>query len=139
MKFVQENILLILTALASGVMLIWPAISRRFGGGAGEVGTVEAVQLINHRDALVLDVREDSEFAAGHIPSSKHIPVGKIGERLKELEKYKGKPIVVICRSGNRSAGASSVLKNNGFTEVRNLKGGMLAWEQANLPVQRKK
>lgn len=139
MKFVQENILLILVAVTSGVMLIWPTIFRRFGGGAGEVGTLEAVQLINHRDALVLDVREESEFDAGHVPNSKHIPVGKIGERLKELEKYKGKPIVVICRSGNRSPAACSVLKKNGFTEIHNLKGGLLAWEQASLPVQRKK
>lgn len=139
MKFLQDNFLLILTAVVSGVMLVWPTISRLFGGGAGEVGTVEAVQLINHRDALVLDVREESEFAAGHIPSSKHIPVGKIEERLKELEKYKKKPVVVICRSGSRSASAGSVLKKNGFAEVHNLKGGVLAWEQANLPVQRGK
>ena len=118
-------------------MLLW----QTFGGklsGVKEVGAMDATQLINHRDALVLDVREDKEVAAGRIPNAKHIPLGQLSGRLQELAKYKEKPVVVNCRSGARSASACRVLAKNGFTEVYNLKGGIMAWEQANMPVERK-
>ncbi|MBI2313127.1 MAG: rhodanese-like domain-containing protein [Betaproteobacteria bacterium] len=118
-------------------MLIWPLIARRFGD-VTEVDTVGAVQLINRRDAVVLDVREQHEYAAGHIPGSKHIPLGALPNRLREVEKHKDRPVLVICRSGNRSTGACGLLKKHGFGEVRALKGGIQAWEQANLPVERK-
>lgn len=137
MAFVMDNILVILVAVTSGGMLLWPLIRGRVAGVA-EVDTLEAVQLINQQDALLLDVREDSEYEAGHIPNSKHIPQGRVGERLKELEKYKAKPVVVLCRSGNRSTAACSQLKKQGFNDVRSLKGGIEAWQQANLPVKKK-
>jgi len=130
--FVQNNFALILLALISGGMLVWPLLSRRSGEN---VGTTEAVQLINRKDALVLDVREAIEYDAGHIANAKHIPAGKIKDRLGELEKHKSKPIVVVCRSGHRSARACGALRKNGFTEVRNLAGGINAWQQASLPV----
>lgn len=135
MTFVQNNFILILVALISGGMLIWPLLSRR---ADGEVGTLAAVQLINHKDALVLDVREDLEYGAGHIANAKHIPAGKIEGRLQELEKFKSKPIVVVCRSGMRSDRACSVLRKHGFTDVHNLSGGIGAWQQASLPVVKK-
>ena len=135
MTFVQNNFVLILVALISGGMLLWPLLSRRDGG---EVGTLAAVQLINHQDALVLDVREDVEYDAGHIANAKHIPVGKIEGRLQELEKFKSKPIVVVCRSGMRSNRACPVLRKHGFTNVHNLEGGINAWQQASLPVVKK-
>ena len=135
MTFVQNNFAWILVALISGGMLIWPLLSRR---ADGEVGTLAAVQLINHQDALVLDVREDVEYDAGHIANARHIPVGKIEGRLQELEKFKSKPIVVVCRSGMRSNRACSVLRKHGFTGVHNLEGGINAWQQASLPVAKK-
>ena len=135
MTFVQNNFALILVALISGGMLLWPLLSRR---ADGEVGTLAAVQLINHQDALVLDVREDIEYDAGHIADAKHIPVGKMEGRLQELEKFKNKPIVVVCRSGMRSSRACSVLRKHGFTDVHNLAGGINAWQQASLPVAKK-
>jgi rhodanese-related sulfurtransferase len=138
MSFVIDNILVILVAVTSGAMLLWPLVRGRVAGVA-EVDTLEAVQLINQQDALLLDVREDSEYESGHIPNSKHIPQGRVGERLKELEKYKGKPVVVLCRSGNRSTAACSLLRKQGFSDVRSLKGGIEAWQQASLPVKKKK
>lgn len=135
MTFVQNNFVLILVALISGGMLLWPLLSRR---GDGEVGTLAAVQLINHQDALVLDVREDIEYDAGHIANARHIPVGKLEGRLQELEKFKSKPIVVVCRSGMRSNRACSVLRKHGFANVHNLEGGINAWQQASLPVAKK-
>lgn len=134
MKFVVDNIWLIVLAVLSGGMLLWPNMGRRFSG-IREVGTLEATQLINHKDAVIIDVREDKEFAAGHIAKAKHIPLGQLPQRLSELEKLKSKPIIVNCRSGARSASACGVLTKNGFTDVYNLKGGIGAWEQAGLPV----
>ncbi|MDA8092779.1 MAG: rhodanese-like domain-containing protein [Betaproteobacteria bacterium] len=136
MHFIQQNIWLVTLAVVSGVMLVWPEIERRLSG-VRHVGVLEATQLINQRDALVLDVREDKEFATGHIPNSKHIPLGQLGTRLTELAKYKARPIVVNCRSGARSARACGALGKQGFGEVYVLTGGMMAWEQANLPVAR--
>ena len=128
--------MLVTMVVASGIMLLWPMIGRRFSG-VNDVGTLEATQLINHKDAMVLDVREDSEFASGRIPRSKHIPLGQVANRIQELDKFKDKPIVVSCRSGNRSSSACVALRKHGFTQVYNLRGGMIAWEQANLPVEK--
>jgi len=138
MQFVQTNVWLIMIAVVSGSMLIWPAI-RRATGGAKEVGTLEATQLINRRDALVLDVRDPAEYAAGHVPGAKHVPLAQLESRLKEFEKFKERPIVVTCASGHRSGAALSTLRKGGFTEAVNLKGGVAAWEQANLPLEKKK
>ena len=136
MQFVQNNLMLIAVALLSAGMLVWPLIGRRISG-VKEVETLEATQLINHRDAVILDVREDKEFVTGHLPNAKHIPLGQLVARLKDVEKFKKKPIVVNCRSGTRSATACGILRKNGFEEVYNLKGGINAWLQANMPVEK--
>ena len=133
MEFVQHNIWLIVLAAFSGFMLIFPSLRGKISG-AVEVDTTGAVQLINHENAIVLDVREANEFSSGHIADAKNIPVGQLGNSLKTLEKYKDQAIVVNCRSGARSAMACSVLRKNEFTKVYNLKGGILAWQQASLP-----
>ncbi len=136
MQFVQSNIWLILLVAMSGFMLIMPNLGAILRG-IKEVGVLEATQMINHRDAVVVDVREDKEWATGRIPHARHIPLGQLTSRLKELEKFKKKPIVVGCRSGHRSASACATLKKSGFEEVYNLKGGIIAWEQANMPVEK--
>ena len=127
-----ENLLFVITAVVSGSLLLWSLVSQR---GVKEIDTRIAVQLINYQEALVLDVRDDSEYAAGHLPNSKHIPSEKIEERWTELQKFKEKPIVVIYRGGIRSSHASLVLKKNGFAQVFNLMGGIDAWKRASLPV----
>nr|WP_297324866.1 rhodanese-like domain-containing protein [Nitrosomonas sp.] len=127
-----ENLLFVITAVISGLLLLWPLISQR---GIKEIDTRVAIQLINHQDALVLDVRDDSEYAAGHLPNSKHIPSEKIEERWIEIQKFKEKPIVIIYRSGIRSNRASLFLKKNGFAQVFNLMGGIDTWKRANLPI----
>ena len=136
MHFIQTNWMLIAVALLSAGMLVWPMIGRRISG-VKEVETLEATQLINHRDAMILDVREDKEFSTGHLPNAKHIPLGQLVARLKDVEKFKNKPIVVNCRSGARSATACGILRKNGFEEVYNLKGGITAWLQASMPVEK--
>lgn len=98
----------------------------------------QAVQLMSHESgSLVLDVREDSEYQSGHIKDSIHIPMGALASRVGELEKYKNKNVILGCRSGSRSGRACSILKKHGFEKVHNLRGGVLAWENDNLPMQK--
>lgn len=133
MDFVIQNIWLVLLAAMSGFMLFGGGLFGRISG-IKQVGPQEAVLLFNHEDALVLDVREQSEWADGHITKAKHIPLGQLKSRLSDLEKYKNKPIVAVCRSGNRSGSACGILKKAGFENLHNLAGGMQAWQQAGLP-----
>ncbi len=132
MQFIEDNWMLASLALASGAMLAWSFIGSKLSG-VEHADTLKATRLYND-DALVLDVREDKEFAAGHIPKAKHIPLGQLANRIKELEKFKGKPVLVTCRSGQRSARACGMLKKAGFETVYNQAGGIIAWERANLP-----
>ncbi len=103
----------------------------------GSASPVEATQLINREDAVVLDIREDNEFHSGHIVNAVHIPLSRLKDRTADLEKYKARPIIAACRSGSRSAQACSQLKKAGFENVYNLKGGMMAWQHASLPIDK--
>jgi rhodanese-related sulfurtransferase len=135
-QFISSNILPISIAVFSGIMLLWSLFGNRIRG-IKEVNPVAALQLINHKNAVVLDVREPGEYAAGHVLNSKLIPLGKLKERLGELEKHKDHSIVVVCRSGNRSGTACSLLGKQGFSQAYNLAGGVQAWQKANLPLER--
>ena len=135
--FLLNNLALVALFLASGVMLVWPEISRLAGGGGGTVGTLEATRLMNQPATLVLDVRDDKDYAAGHLPRARHIPLKELEARSTEIQKFKDKPVIVTCRSGNRSGAAARLLKKLGFSNVFHLKGGLVAWEQASLPVER--
>lgn len=98
----------------------------------------EAVRVMNQEGALVLDVREDNEFKGGRIGGARHIPLGVLKQRVKEIDRYKEAPVVVYCRSGARSAVAASQLVAAGFTNVTNLQGGIQSWQSAGLPVKKK-
>jgi rhodanese-related sulfurtransferase len=134
--FLQNNIWTILIALTSGGMLFWSFFGNQIRG-IKEVDHIAAMQFINHKNGLMLDVREQSEYAAGHVLNSKLIPAGKLRERLGELEKFRDRPIVVICRSGQRSAAACAFLGKQGFTQAYNLNGGIIAWQKASLPLEK--
>ena len=134
MEFIKSNILLIGLALGSGIMLLLPSF-KKGAGGVPNLSTAEAINLINRSHALVLDVRNEAEFAGGHIVDAKHIPLDKLAERLNELNKYKDKPILVNCQRGMRSAKACDVLRNAEFKQIHNLQGGLDAWLAAKLPV----
>lgn len=131
------NMMLFGGAIASGAMLLWPMLMRPFRAGS-EVTAFAAVQLINRKDGVVIDVRDIGEFEAGHIAGAKHVPGAQLTERIKELEKFKDKPVILACRTGNRSGSAVKILRSNGFTEAVNLGGGIVAWEQAGMPLQKK-
>lgn len=136
MDFVVQNVWLILLAAMSGFMLFGGGLMGRLSG-IKQIAPQEAVMLFNHEDALVLDVREQSEWTDGHIAQAKHVPLGQLKNRLSDLEKHKAKPVIAVCRTGNRSGHACRVLKKAGFENLHNLAGGMQAWEQAGLPRER--
>lgn len=135
LEFVKDNLLLFAVAVTSGAMLIWPMLRRTGGGSAAS--TLQATQMINRQDAVVVDVREDAEYAKGHVMGARHIPLSQLGTRAGELQKFKSKPLIAYCESGTRSAQAVSVLRKQGFEQVFNLTGGFAAWQQAGLPVEK--
>jgi rhodanese-related sulfurtransferase len=131
------NMMLFGTAVVSGGLLIRPLFTRLFAGGVAQVGALEAVQLMNRRDAVVLDVRDAAEFAAGHIPNARNIPFAALTDRLREIEKFKSRPIIVCGDAGARSSKVCGALAKIGFTEVLALQGGLRGWVEASLPVEK--
>ena len=117
------------------LVVVLALLARSFLTGAKSVGPMEAVSLINHQDAVIVDVRTDKEYEEGHVTNSVHIPLGVLQDRLADLQAYKNNPIILACRSGARSASAVAILTKHGFETVYNLGGGMLAWGNANLPL----
>ena len=134
MQFVLDNVFPIGIAIFSGVMLLWSIFGNRIRG-IKAVDVAAALQLINHKNAFVLDVREQAEYDSGHLLNAKLIPLGKLKARITELDKYRDKTIVVVCRSGNRSGSATAMLTKAGFSEAYNLAGGVLAWQSSKLPL----
>ena len=132
----MNNIALVALFVASGAMLFWPEISRMSAGGA-QIGTLEATRLMNQGSTLVLDIREGDEFTQGHLPRARHIPLSQLSNRVEEIGKFKDKSVIVTCKTGARAGAAARVLKGAGFNHVYQLRGGVAAWEQASLPVEK--
>ena len=128
----KQPILFLLLGVIVG-LIIWTEF-RRFTRGYKEVTPAEVVQLINREDALVLDVREDAELNQGKIRGAKHIPLSVLKQRVEELDKFRETPVITYCRTGSRAAQASNILLKSQFQKVFNMKGGMAAWENADLP-----
>ena len=135
MQFVQNNILLFVVAFVSGAMLLWPLVRRTAGGPW--VNPTQATHLINREDAFVIDVREPGEYAAGHVLGAKNVPLARLETGAGELVKKKDRPVIVYCDGGDRSGKAIAALKKQGYTRLANLSGGLGAWQQAGLPVEK--
>lgn len=116
------------------VLLIAGEVKRKLLGFK-DIKPAEVVRLINHDNAVVLDVRDDREFESGHIVNAIHIPFALLDGRLDDLDKYKDRPFIVVCKAGQQSARAGVMLKNRGFAPIYKLGGGMLAWRNADAPV----
>ena len=118
------------------------------GGGGGETAVEEldptglapsvdvdtAYALQDHPDVFMLDVREPDEYDAGHIPGITLIPMGEVADRLSEIPT--DREVIVTCRTGNRSAQVVDFLRQQGFTNVHNMEGGIVAWQEAGYPVE---
>ncbi|MBK1890190.1 rhodanese-like domain-containing protein [Undibacterium sp. 14-3-2] len=131
MKFILDNIFLIGIALISGGALLLPLLQRR----GAKVSQLQATQYINQGKTLVLDVRSADEFATGHLPNAKNIPLAEINNRLKEIEKSKNTVVITVCATGVRSSNAVSVLNKAGFAQVFSLDGGTEAWKTQGMPI----
>ena len=135
MKFLIDNWMLISLALTSGGMLVWPLIAG--GMSAGSLNANGAVQLINREKAVVVDVCEASEFASGHVTGAKNIPLSELEAKLPGMVKNKALPVILVCASGARSSRAVAIAKKLGYDQAQVLGGGLKAWKEANLPVER--
>jgi rhodanese-related sulfurtransferase len=133
-KFLLDNWYLVLAALVSGGLLLWPMLSRGVGGSA--VSSAEAVRLINREKGVLIDVSEPAEYAAGHVMGARNIPFGSL-EGAKNLPSNKALPVILVCATGARAGRAVAVLKKLGYQNVQSLAGGLVAWREANLPVER--
>lgn len=134
MKFLIDNWMLISVALTSGAMLLWPVIR---GATSTGLSAAHAVQLINRERAVVVDVSDAQEFAAGHVGGARNVPVAQLEQRLPEVVKNKALPVILVCPSGTRASRALAVAKKLGYEKAQVLAGGLKAWKEANLPVEK--
>ena len=134
-KFFIDNWFLFLTAIVSGGLLLWPVLNRASGGA--KVSPAQAVQLINREKAVLIDVSEADEYAAGHAVGAKSVPLSSLASST-DLPKNKALPLILLCASGTRSVRAAGTLKKLGFENTHVLAGGLAAWREANLPVEKK-
>ena len=133
MTFLLENWYLFVLAAASGGLLLWQTLQK---GGGGGVPTSEAVRLINREKGVLIDVCEPSEYAAGHAIGARNIPLGSLSGA-RELPSNKALPLVLMCASGARAGRAAALLRKAGYDKVHPVAGGMAAWREAGLPVQK--
>jgi rhodanese-related sulfurtransferase len=132
-NFLLENWFLVLAAAVSGGMLAAPLLQRGVGA---KLTPSEAVALINREKAQLIDVSEPAEYAAGHAAGAKNVPLGSL-QNSSELPRNKALPIVVVCPSGARASRAAGILRKLGYENSRPLAGGLGAWREANLPVEK--
>ena len=133
-QFIEKNALLVAVAAASGTMLVWPLL--RGGAGGPYVSAQQATLLINREDALVVDVRDQGEFGAGHVLGARHVPVAEL-ESSAELAKRKEKAVILYDDNGQRAGKAVAALRKLGFAKVYHLRGGLGGWQQAGLPTEK--
>jgi rhodanese-related sulfurtransferase len=132
--FVAQYWYLFLAAIVSGGLLMWPSLGQ--GGGASRVTPPEAVQLMNREKAVVIDVSEPAEFAAGHVAGSKNVPMASL-EKTGDLPKNKALPLVLVCATGTRASRAVATVKKLGHEKVHPMIGGISAWREAGLPLEK--
>jgi rhodanese-related sulfurtransferase len=133
-KFIIDNWMLLSVALASGGMLLWPMIR---GAASGSLTAAAAVQLINREKAVVVDVSETEEYAQGHVGGAKNVPFGQLEEKLAATVKNKAVPLILVCPTGARANRALAVAKKLGYEKAQALAGGLKAWKEASLPVEK--
>lgn len=137
MKFLMDNWILIVVAFGSGAMLLWPAIKGGSLGGGGSLNANGAVLLMNREKAVVVDVSEPTEFASGHIVGSKNLPFGELEAKLEGAVKNKQLPVILVCPTGARASRLVNTAKKLGYGNVQTIAGGLKAWREAGLPLEK--
>ena len=134
MKFILDNWTLVLLALTSGTLLLWPVVRGAVGSN---LTPTAAVQLINQSKAVVVDVCEAHEYAAGHVGGATHIPLSQLAQKLPETVRNKELPVIFVCQSGSRSGSAVRIAKGLGYAQAQSLAGGLSSWRAASLPIEK--
>ena len=134
-EFAVNHLLLVSAFVVILAMLAGVELRHRFGK-VRDITPGEATRLINHENAILVDMRNDKDYRDGHIVNAFHVPADK-NESVGKLDKYRDRPLIVCCRSGNQSLRLCTELSKKGFASVYNLKGGLHAWQQAGLPLSK--
>lgn len=135
MQFLIENIFLIAIAFASGAMLLWPLVRTKVAGPA--LTTLQVTQLINGKNATIVDIRSPEEFAKGSLPNARNLPAEKVKNGAGVLNVLKkDKPVIVVCANGRAASKVAAQLRSSGFNDVFVLGGGLAAWREAGLPIR---
>ena len=129
----QNNLLILAIAVLAGIMLLIPSF---FKGRAGRaVSSSEAVQMVNQKDAILIDLRSADQFKAGAIAQSRNIPAADLDAKAGTLPK--DKPVILVCDTGRSAPRSVAVLRTHGITEAYTLQGGIQGWLQSSLPVKK--
>ena len=134
-EFLIQNSWLIALAVGSGLMLLWPVLTK---GGGTRINVPQATLMLNQRKAVMVDIREDDVVNnAGVVPNAKRILIKDLKDKADSLAKTKEVPLIVLCQAGARAGAAATVLKAAGYKEVFVLEGGVNAWKEAGMPLKK--
>jgi len=131
LAFISEQWTLVV-ALVATLAMLFVHESRKAGPA---VTPQQAINLVNSEEGIFLDIRDGKEFKQGHIVDAVHLPLAQLGSKVSELEKYKAKPIIVVCKMGQTASGATKQLRAAGFDRAQKMTGGMMEWTTLKLPV----
>ena len=134
--FIFDHWLLFLALLVTTTLLVLTSVRPKLLGYS-ELNVAESVHFMNCDDGVTLDVRDENEFEEAHLLNALNIPQSELEQRIADLDAYRSQPILVYCRTGQRSARAAVLLKRQGFDPVYKMSGGMLAWQAAKMPVSK--
>jgi len=126
--------MLVTVAAVSALALFWPSLVQ---GASGGIQPSEAVLLINREKAVLIDVCEPAEFAQGHATGSKNIPLAQLEAQLPQLVKSKSLPVILVCQVGGRASRAAAQAQKMGYERAQALAGGLKAWREASLPIEK--
>ena len=118
------------------VLLMTRVVAKAKMNEADSISPKQASEMYAEQKAVIVDVRDDSEWNEQHIPGAIHIPLAQLNGRISEIKQYKDTPVITQCKAGGRSAKALEVLKSVGFTKVYNMDGGIMAWDKAGLKTE---
>lgn len=125
------------SALLTAVILFIAHEGKEKLLGIREIQPSEATHLINHKNAVLLDVRDEGQFKSGHIINAKHTPFAMLDDQIENYEEYKNAPLIVYCNNGQLSARACALLNKSGFHQLYKLAGGIMNWKNANFPLSK--
>ena len=135
-EFIGNHIILVTLFIAILAVLVWNLFGSLISG-ISQIPSAELTRLMNRENAVVIDIRSQEDFNKGHILNARNIPEAELQSRQKELEKFKSSPMVVCCHSGVTAPKVARLLKAMGYANIFVLKGGIHAWQSANLPLTR--